>query len=211
LVVGTSLGGAPTVVGSYSFTLRMTDKNGRFAEQAATIVVATPAVAFTSGDPPAGTAGRSYSFRFTADGDSSITFALAGGALPDGLALDPDGLLSGTPGSVGTFTFTVRAKGYSTSATRDVSLVVAAPASTSPTATPSPDPTDPTATPTPGDPTTTAPQPTPSPSQVSGGWLPITGPGSPLVLVSLGVLAFSIGGILFVLAYNRRRRFTPPE
>ncbi|MFG1888583.1 putative Ig domain-containing protein, partial [Micromonospora sp. NPDC049051] len=204
---------APDSPGTYTFTLRMTDKNDRYDEQDATIVVAQAAAAFTSGDPPAGTVGRRYSFRFTADGDSDIAFALAGGALPGGLTLDKEGLLSGTPGSAGTFTFTVQAKGRSTSATREVPLVVAAHAPTTPTATPN----GPTATPPSSDPTAApsdsspAPQPTPTPSKASGAWLPITGPGSPLVLVLLSVVAFSIGGILLVLAYNRRRRFTTPD
>ena len=223
LVVGTSLGGAPTTPGTYTFTLRMTDKNDRFDEQNATVVVAEAATAFTSGEPPAGTVGKPYSFRFTADGDSDIAFALAAGALPDGLTLDEEGRLRGTPTSAGTFAFTVEAKGYSTSATKQVSLTVAAPAPGTPTATPAdptatPTPADPTATPTPSDPaatpsesSTAAPQPTPSPSKVSGAWLPITGPGSPLVLLLSSVVAFSVGGILLVLAYNRRRSFTTPE
>ncbi|MFD6661851.1 putative Ig domain-containing protein [Micromonospora chalcea] len=220
LVVGTSLGGAPTTAGTYTFTLRMTDKNDRFDEQEATVVVAEAATAFTSGDPPAATVGKRYSFRFTAAGDSDITFSLAAGALPDGLTLDKEGRLRGTPGSAGTFAFTVAAKGYSTSATKQVSLTVAARTPGTPTASPTgstPDPADPTATPTPGDPAATpsqsspAPLPTASPSKVSGAWLPITGPGSPLVLLLLSVVAFSIGGILLVLAYNRRRSFTAPE
>ncbi len=215
LVVGTSLGGAPTTPGTYTFTLRMTDKNKLFDEQAATVVVATAAATFTSGDPPAGTVGRSYSFRFTADGDSDITFALAGGALPKGLALDKEGRLSGTPGSVGTFTFTVQAKGRSTSATREVSLIVAARAPSTSTATPSTPtatPADPTASSaaTPSESSPAASGPTPTPSKAKGGWLPATGPGSPLVLLLIGVLAFCVGGILFVLAY-KRRRFTTPE
>ena len=221
LVVGTSLGGAPTTAGTYTFTLRMTDKNGLFDEQDATVVVAVAATAFTSGEPPAATVGKHYSFRFTADGDSDIVFALAAGALPDGLTLDEKGRLSGTPGSAGTFTFTVAAKGHSTSATKQVSLTVAARTPGTPTATPTgwtPAPTDPTATPTASDPAATpsegspaTPQPTPSPSKASGTWLPATGPGSPLVLLLLSVVAFSVGGILLVLAYNRRRTFTPPE
>ncbi|MFD6611186.1 putative Ig domain-containing protein [Micromonospora chalcea] len=220
LVVGTSLGGVPTTAGTYTFTLRMTDKNDRFDEQDATVVVAEAATAFTSGDPPAATVGKRYSFRFTAAGDSDIAFSLAAGALPDGLTLDKEGRLRGTPGSAGTFAFTVAAKGYSTSATKQVSLTVAARTPGTPTASPTgstPDPADPTATPTPGDPAATpsqsspAPLPTASPSKVSGAWLPITGPGSPLVLLLLSVVAFSIGGILLVLAYNRRRSFTAPE
>ncbi|MFD6565014.1 Ig domain-containing protein [Micromonospora profundi] len=215
LVVGTSLGGSPTTPGTYTFMLRMTDKNKLFDEQDVTIVVATAAAAFTSGDPPAGTVGRPYSFRFTADGDSDITFAVGGGALPGGLTLDKEGLLSGTPGSVGTFTFTVQAKGRSTSATSEVSLIVAAPAPSTPTATPTgptatPTPSDPAATPSESSPAVSQPTPTPSKSKASGVWLPVTGPGSPLVLLLMGVVAFSIGGVLLVLAYNRRR-FTTPE
>ena len=199
----------------------MTDKNDRFDEQDATIVVAEAATAFTSGDPPAATVGKRYSFRFTAAGDSDIVFSLAAGALPDGLTLDGEGKLSGTPGSAGTFAFTVAAKGYSTSATKQVSLTVAARNPGTPTASPTgstPDPADPTVTPSPDDPaatpsesSTSAPLPTASPSKASGAWLPITGPGSPLVLLLLSIVAFSIGGILLVLAYNRRRTFTTPE
>ncbi|WP_259275784.1 putative Ig domain-containing protein [Micromonospora chalcea] len=218
LVVGTSLGGAPTTAGTYTFTLRMTDKNDRFDEQDATVVVAEAATAFTSGEPPAATVGKRYSFRFTAAGDSDITFSLAAGALPDGLTLDEEGRLRGTPGSAGTFAFTVAAKGYSTSATKQVSLTVAARNPGTPTASPTGSTPDPTATPTPGDPaatpsesSTAAPLPTASPSKVSGAWLPITGPGSPLVLLLLSIVAFSVGGILLVLAYNRRRSFTAPE
>ncbi|WP_341719443.1 Ig domain-containing protein [Micromonospora sp. FIMYZ51] len=218
LLVGSSLGGEPDTPGSYPFTLRMTDKNGRFDEQDVTIVVAKAATAFTSGDPLPGTVGKPYSFEFTADGDSDIAFTLAGGALPDGLTLDKEGLLSGAPGSAGTFTFTVQAKGHQTSATNEVSLTVAAATPTTPTVPPTgPRPT-PTATPTSSDPTATpsesspaAPQPTSSPSKASGAWLPITGSNSAVVLLLLSVLAFSIGGILFVVAYERRRRFTTPE
>ncbi|SCF23723.1 Ig domain-containing protein [Micromonospora marina] len=222
LVVGTSLGGAPTTPGTYPFTLRMTDQKNRFDEQDAIVVVAVAATAFTSGEPPAATVGKPYSFRFTADGDSDIAFAVAAGALPGGLTLDEEGKLSGTPSKAGTFAFTVAAKGYSTSATKQVSLTVAARTPGTPTAPPTgstPTPTAPAATPTPSDPAATpsesslpaTPQPTASPSTVGGAWLPITGPGSPLVLLLLSVVAFSVGGILLVLAYNRRRRFTAPE
>lgn len=38
-----------------------------------------------------------------------LTFSLASGTLPTGLSLSPDGVISGTPTSVGTFTFTINA------------------------------------------------------------------------------------------------------
>ncbi|MFD6754808.1 putative Ig domain-containing protein [Micromonospora gifhornensis] len=218
LVVGNSLGGSPTTAGTYPATLRMTDKNDFFGEQEITIVVAEAATAFTSGNPPAGRVGQPYSFRFTATGDENITFALAAGTLPTGLTLATDGRLSGTPSSAGTFDFMVRAAGARTSATAEVELIVAAVATSTPTASPtgpSATPTAPTATPTPVEPTSTPSQspaaPVPSPSKTSGAWLPVTGSNSTLVLLLLSVLAFSIGGILLVLTYNRHRRFRTPE
>ncbi|TCB95599.1 hypothetical protein E0H26_19250 [Micromonospora zingiberis] len=211
--------GTPSTPGSYTFGIRMTDENGFFAEQDVTVVIAAPATVITSGEPRRGTVDRPYSFRFTAEGDSDIEFAVASGLLPEGLTLARDGLLSGTPGVAGTFAFTVRAAGTATSATQRVALIVAAaPQSPTPSptpTTPTPSPTDPTATPTPIDPTpsetATAPSPTPSPSRASGAWLPVTGSNSTLVLLLLSVLAFSVGGILLVLTYNRHRRFTTPE
>ncbi|MGC5029427.1 putative Ig domain-containing protein, partial [Micromonospora sp. DT229] len=216
LVVGNSLGGSPTTAGTYRATLRMTDKNGFFGEQDITIVVAAAATAFTSGNPPSGTVGQPYSFPFTAEGDENITFSLAAGALPNGLTLATNGLLSGTPSSAGTFDFMVRAAGAQTSATTEVDLVIVA--RSTPTATPTgptATPTGPTVTPSPVDPTATPSEspaaPVPAPSKTSGAWLPVTGSNSTIVLLLLSVLAFSIGGILLVLTVNHRRRFSAPE
>ncbi|MFI7079933.1 putative Ig domain-containing protein [Micromonospora sp. NPDC049903] len=200
------LAGSPSQAGRYRFALLVTDANGFQGQQDVTLVIATPAAVITSAAPPRGTAGQTYSFRFTADGDSDIRFGLAAGALPDGLVLDPDGVLSGVPTVAGTFDFTVRATGTATSDTEEQSLVVYP----DPTATPSASPTptgQPTAYPTPSQsPTPTAAAP--SPSRTTGAWLPVTGSNSTLVLMLLGVVAFSIGGILLVVAYRRRQGFT---
>ena len=51
--------------------------------------------------PPNATVGKTYSFTLQASGgDGSYTWALAGGALPKGLALSAGGVISGTPTSV---------------------------------------------------------------------------------------------------------------
>jgi hypothetical protein len=64
----------------------------------------------TSGAPPSrAVVARPYSFRFTASGDPRPTFSLESGSLPRGLALKPDGTLSGTPQVAGTYRFVVRA------------------------------------------------------------------------------------------------------
>jgi hypothetical protein len=58
---------------------------------------------------PHGTVGKQYSQQLTATGGQypSYTFAFAGGQLPPGLTLAPDGKISGKPTKAGTFKFTV--------------------------------------------------------------------------------------------------------
>jgi M6 family metalloprotease-like protein len=73
--------------------------------------------------------GAPYTHSFAADGGTPTTaWTLALGTLPQGLRLWGDGVLSGTPTEIGTFTFTVRVTSGSQTATRQVQLEVAAPA-----------------------------------------------------------------------------------
>lgn len=64
-----------------------------------------------SSGPPNGAVGTPVNHRFTMATTLSPapTFRLVGGALPPGLSLSPQGLLTGTPTRAGTFTFTVAA------------------------------------------------------------------------------------------------------
>ncbi len=212
---GGVLSGTPSTPGSYTFGIRLTDQHGFHADQEVTVVIAAPATTITSGRPPRGTVGEGYSFRFTAEGDAEIRFSVTAGDLPPGLTLAPDGRLSGQPEFAGSFAVTVHAAGTATSATEELSLIVdAAPFAPTPTPTatptaPTPAPTEPSATPTEAVPTTPAAA-SPSPQPRGSWWLPTTGSNSALVLLLLSVVAFSIGGILLVLSYNRRR-FTTPE
>jgi LPXTG-motif cell wall-anchored protein len=178
------LSGAPTTPGSYTFGVRLTDANGFFADQDVTVVIAAPAAAITSGAPPRGTVGTDYSFRFTAAGDSGITFSVTAGDLPAGLDLAADGTLSGTPETAGSATFTVRATGTASSATVEVTVVIdAAPATPTPSA---------------------------SPSATAGSGLPVTGSSlTPMLL--LGIAGIIVGGVLLVVARQRRRRFLTHE
>lgn len=82
--------------------------------QLARVRVAAQAVAsFHPPRPPAllppGQVGEAYSAQLTSStGSAPFTWALAGGQLPDGIALAADGRLTGTPSSVGSSSITVR-------------------------------------------------------------------------------------------------------
>jgi hypothetical protein len=80
----------------------------------------------TSGAPPNGTVGVAYSHTFTASGNPTPTFVLAGGILPPGLTLNSTtGVLSGTPTAAGTFLATAGAQNYGGTGTQTVSITIA--------------------------------------------------------------------------------------
>ena len=80
---------------------------GRVISQGASLSVAL--VINTNAPPAAGTCGMAYSQTLSAGcGAPPYAWVPVGGALPDGLALDSAGHISGTPGAAGTFTFTVQ-------------------------------------------------------------------------------------------------------
>jgi predicted extracellular nuclease len=86
-----------------------------------------PPVFTNATPPPAATGGASFNYAFTATGDAPITFSVTNGSLPPGLALSSAGLLSGTPNTLGSFTFTVTASnGAPPNANQIVTIVVAA-------------------------------------------------------------------------------------
>lgn len=76
------------------------------------IIIQDP-VTLTSGPEPAAVVGQPYSHQYVASGGGgSYVFSLApGSALPAGLMLSSNGLLSGTPAASGTFNFTLRVDG----------------------------------------------------------------------------------------------------
>jgi subtilisin-like proprotein convertase family protein len=107
--------GAPNTVGSYSFTVTMQDsttgQGAPFgATQNYTLVVDPPVIGLNPSGLPAGKVGVLYSQTLTGKNGTApfSNFVISIGSLPTGLALNPNsGLLSGTPGIVGTFNFTV--------------------------------------------------------------------------------------------------------
>jgi hypothetical protein len=70
---------------------------------------------------------QAYSVQLTAGGGSVSSWSMAQGALPTGLTLGSNGVISGTPTQSGSFTFTVQANGSPNSDTRQLTLFVSAP------------------------------------------------------------------------------------
>ncbi|MCA2998606.1 MAG: choice-of-anchor D domain-containing protein [Rhodocyclaceae bacterium] len=85
------------------------------------------APAITSSAPPSGTVGVSYNHTATATGSPTPTWSVTAGSLPAGLTLNAtSGVISGTPTTAGTSTFTlVASNGNAPDATQAVTLVIA--------------------------------------------------------------------------------------
>jgi hypothetical protein len=94
--------------------------NRQVTDESSVSSVPMAAPTFTASTPPAGTRTVAYSYQFLATGPDPVFF-LQAGALPTGLSLGSTGLLSGTPTTTGTYTFTIRVynsgMGYSTAQT----------------------------------------------------------------------------------------------
>jgi hypothetical protein len=120
---GTIVAGTPTQQGTFTFTVRavpFANPQGPSAQQAFSITVDPPLpLAIASTSPlPAGQAGVSYfplDFFLVSAAPAPITWSVASGQLPPGLALSSPNApaitgnqLSGTPTTAGTFVFTMK-------------------------------------------------------------------------------------------------------
>lgn len=114
-----AISGTPAVAGSYGFTVVVVDGSSpqQSASAALSIAVASAAgtLAVSTPNLPRGTVGIAYSQQLAATGGTTpYSWSLAAGALPTGLGLPTSGLLSGTPTTAGSFTFTVQVADSST-------------------------------------------------------------------------------------------------
>jgi uncharacterized repeat protein (TIGR01451 family) len=107
------ISGVPTNQGTYAFTITATNTNGCTVSSAYTIAISCPSVSLSPPSlPPAGV-GQPYGQAITASGGQlPVTFRLAVGPLPPGLALintATSGVVTGTPTAVGVYSFKVAA------------------------------------------------------------------------------------------------------
>lgn len=98
--------GTPTTAGSYSFWILARDPNGKQTKKLYTICIASISPATL----PDGTVGAVYSQTLTTNACATLplSWQVSSGTLPTGLTLDEgSGVISGTPTTAGTFTFTI--------------------------------------------------------------------------------------------------------
>ena len=111
------ISGTPTTTGKYTITIRLTDGDGNIARKNFTITVygtGRDVLTITSNETLSrGRKGVPYSFSLKADGGSKpYTWSRVKGSLPPGLRFSSSGVISGTPTSKGTYTFTARVTDY---------------------------------------------------------------------------------------------------
>lgn len=104
------ISGTPSAAAPYSFTVEATQaSSSSVVSRTYSGVVSTGSITAIN---PTGIAdipgGILYSQQIEADSYPAATFAVQSGSLPAGLTISPAGLISGTPNTVGDYTFTIR-------------------------------------------------------------------------------------------------------
>lgn len=117
--------GTPTASGTFTPTFTVTDVNGKAGSKALSLTV-QPGLAIGNSSLPDGYASQTYSATLSAVGGlGPYSFAVTSGALPPGLSLSSGGAFSGTPGTTGTFNFSVTVTDQNaTTSTRSLAISV---------------------------------------------------------------------------------------
>jgi hypothetical protein len=123
------ISGTPTVAGTSSFTVLVTDTAAQTATQALSILINPPSPpTITTTSLPGGTVGQAYGEGLQATGGTgTLVWSLSGGSLPANLTLSSAGTISGTPNNMGTSNFTVMVTdALAQSVTQPLSIAVSA-------------------------------------------------------------------------------------
>ena len=109
------ISGTPSAATTASFTVRVTGANNLYSDKDFNLTVAanpTAPIVTTSSPLATGTVNVAYSQTLAATGGTTpYTWSIASGSLPSGLTLSAGGVISGTPSTAMTASFTVRVTG----------------------------------------------------------------------------------------------------
>jgi hypothetical protein len=125
------ISGNPGTAGTYNFDVTATNGSGTSAPVSFSIIIdpitflLSPVITTHSGALMSGTVGTAYSDTIVA-ANTPTSWAVSTGSLPSGLNLDNYGIISGNPGTAGTYNFDVTAtNGGGTSAPVSFSIFIA--------------------------------------------------------------------------------------
>jgi hypothetical protein len=164
-----------------------------------TVTVTAVAPGIITHDLSSGTVGTEYNQTINAMGTAPITWSIEDGSLPDGLTLSDSGVISGTPTTAGTFSFTVNAANSVGTDIKTLSItIVSYTFNPNPDPDPDPDP-DPSPNPDPGP----DPIPDPNPGDGSGGG---GGGGGCDAMSATGVGALALALISVLMRKNRQNK-----
>jgi len=123
------ISGTPVATGTYTFAVTVWDQMETSVTKTFVLVVADPLSITTTSPLPRGVTGSAYSVALTAAGGlSPFGWSVVTGALPPGLALSAAGVLSGTPTTAGTYTFTAKVSdGSNQTASRSYTVTIVDP------------------------------------------------------------------------------------
>jgi M6 family metalloprotease-like protein len=121
------LAGTPTAAGAYEFTVRAASDTLRDTRKF-TLSVTAPVTITSTPERRRAIMGAAYADTVRATGGSgAFDWHVSDGSLPAGVALEPGGVLRGTPATSGTFRFTATVASEDLTAQREFELIVAKP------------------------------------------------------------------------------------
>jgi hypothetical protein len=121
------LTGRPTVSGGWKFDIQACT-GGIFCSERTFELGVLPRLWITTETLPAATAGAPYTVTLAAEGGTVKAWTIVSGALPEGVTLSQDGVISGTPTATGSWPVTVKITDSDIRFdTKTLTLVVAAP------------------------------------------------------------------------------------
>jgi hypothetical protein len=125
LLAGGIVSGTPTSTSTFSFTISAANSDGDFISADFTFTPKAPLAVWTDNTLATATVKVGQTYLDGVAATNAVSYAIQSGALPDGIELDTvSGEISGTPTTVGTYTFTLSATNASAESIFTGSLVI---------------------------------------------------------------------------------------